>query len=250
MLALDLPARPWIVGHRGVRGIVPENTVESVKEAVAQKADMVELDLQLSKDERLVLYHDPMLRVTEEESKPVAQLTLEEIKRCRPVWGRQGQERAYQLSTLAEVLAAAPADLPLNLEIKRYGFGDEPGAFIGALAGAVDGREQILISSFVGRILTEVKEGLPELPLAPLGGVASRWDELVELARRLGAFSIHIHRRVARRLGREGLFDKREAQERPILAYTVNDAADGRRLVRYGLAGLFTDHPGALRDQL
>ena len=62
MLALDLPAPPWIVGHRGVRGSAPENTVEAMLQAVSQGADMVELDLQLTSDGRWVVFHDATRR--------------------------------------------------------------------------------------------------------------------------------------------------------------------------------------------
>ena len=251
MTALDLPARPWVVGHRGVRGgAVPENTVASVLEAVAQKADMVELDLQLTSDKRLVVHHDPLLPISEEESKPVGELTVEQVKRCRTVWKKSGEVRPYEVPTLDEVLAAAPADLPLNLEIKEYGFGDEPGVFVGALATAIAGREQILISSFEPSVLTEVTKGLPDLPLAPLGGLGSKWQEIVELARDLEAFSIHLHHLVAWRLDRDGLLEKPQAKERPILAYTVNSASEARRLLRSGLAGVITDRPGELRARL
>ena len=108
MPALDLPAPPWIVGHRGVRGAVPENTVDSVREAVAQRADMVELDLQLTADKRLVVHHDLAVKISDEESKPVGRATLEEIKRCRQVRKHKGQDLAYEIPTLDEVLALFP----------------------------------------------------------------------------------------------------------------------------------------------
>jgi glycerophosphoryl diester phosphodiesterase len=250
MLALDLPARPWIVGHRGVREEAPENTVASLRAAVAQKADMVELDLQLTNDDQLVLFHDPSIRVAKEKLEWVGRLTLEEIKRCRPVWGRKGQERAYEVSTLAEVLEAAPAGLPLNLEIKGYEGGKQAAVLADALAEAIAGREQILVSSFNGPVLAEVKKRLPDLPLAPLGGLTARWEDLVGLARRLDAFSIHIDRRLAGALARKGSLDEPRAKERPVLAYTVNRATEARRLLRSGVAGFFTDHPGELRGHL
>ena len=250
MPGLGLPPPPWIVGHRGTREAVPENTVDSVLDAVAQKADMVELDLQLTRDGELVVHHDLAVRVSEQERLQVGRLTLEEVKRCRPVWRREGRESPYEIPTLGEVLAAAPAELPLNLEIKRYDRTADPAGIIEVLAAAIAGRERVLISSFDAPVLAGVRRRLPHIPLAPLGGRTAVWAELVGLARRLDAFSVHIHRSMAASLGRRGELETPAAKERPILAYTVNGAPEARRLLRLGVSGLFSDRPGELRDRL
>ncbi len=247
---LGLPPPPWIVGHRGTSDAVPENTVESLRQAVAQKADMVELDLQLTRDGELVVHHDLAISISEKERRPVGHMTLEEVKRCRPVWKREGQALAYEIPTLGEVLAAAPAELPLNLEIKRYDPGADPARLIETLAEAIAGRDRVLVSSFDRPVLAEIRRRMPELPLAPLGGRTAEWAELVELGRRLDAFSIHIHRSLAASLGRRGELEPPAAKERPILAYTVNTVPEARRLLRLGVSGLFTDRPGELRDRL
>ncbi|MFQ5350776.1 MAG: glycerophosphodiester phosphodiesterase, partial [Thermoanaerobaculia bacterium] len=204
MPELDLPEPPWIVGHRGVGGDVPENTVESVLEAAAQKADMVELDLQLTGDSELVVYHDLAVRLSDERSKPVTRLTREERRRARLIWKPRGVAVEYRIPTLAEVLEAAPAELPLNLEIKRWDRRIDPGEMLDQLGEAIAGRVGILVSSFDWTILPEVREKIPGLPLAPLGGRGAEWDEIVELARRLDAFSIHLNRHLATALGRRG----------------------------------------------
>ena len=250
MPGLGLPQPPWIVGHRGTRDAVPENTAESLLDAVAQGADMVELDLQATRDGELVVHHDIALRVSEQEQRPVARMTLDEVKRCRPVWRRAGRESVYEVPTLDEVLAAAPAELPLNLEIKRYDRTIGPTGLIEALAGSIAGRDRALVSSFDAAVLTEIRRRLPDLPLAPLGGRTAVWVDLVELARQLDAFSVHIHRSLAASLGRRGELERPAARERPILAYTVDSAPEARKLLRLGVSGLFADRPGELRKRL
>jgi glycerophosphoryl diester phosphodiesterase len=250
MWRLDLPAPPWIVGHRGVRGPVPENTVGSVLEAVAQGADMVELDLQLTADGRLVVHHDREVSASLGESVVVSRSSLAELRRSRPGWWSGGRRRSYRMPTVEEVLAAAPAGLPLNLELKRYDVPDDPSGMVTALAERIAGRRQILVSSFDHRLLLAVRERLPDLPLAPLGGRRADWTGLVELAERLDAFSIHVHRQLALTLGAEGRLGEPESRTRPILAYTVNRPATARRLSGLGLSGFFSDRPGALRAKL
>ena len=247
---LGLPPPPWIVGHRGTREAVPENTVESLLDAVEQGADMVELDLQATRDGELVAYHDLAVRVSERESRPLGHMTLEEVKRCRPVWHRAGRQTRYRIPTLGEVLAAAPPDLPLNLEIKRYDRAADPAGLISALEHTIAGRDGIVVSSFDATVLAGIRDRLPDLALAPLGGRTAVWAELVEQARRLDAFAVHIHRSLAASLGKSGKLEAPAARERPILAFTVNSALEARRLFEVGVSGLFTDHPGALRDRL
>ena len=147
-------------------------------------------------------------------------------------------------------MAAAPAELPLNLEIKRYDLGEDPAELIDTLAKTIAGRAGVLLSSFDWPVLGEVRKRLPCLPLAPLGGLTANWDDLVEMARLLDAYSIHIHRGLAAGLGRQGLLDEPAAKERPILVYTVNRVAEAETLLGFGVAGFFTDRPGELREQL
>lgn len=250
MQSLDLPERPWIVGHRGVRETVPENTVESVREAVTQRADMVEIDLQLTRDRQLVVFHDRTIALDDGQVAPLGRLTLSEIRRCRPLWRSGGLSRPYTVPALAEILAAVPANLPLNLELKQYADSEEPAALVEALAAGIDGRGQILVSSFDAALLIEARKRLPDLPLAPLGGRDARWDDLAALARRLDGFSIHIHHQLAQTLADRGRLSEPGARERPIVVYTVNETEQAARLLEAGVAGLFTDRPGALRAGL
>ncbi len=247
---LGLPEPPWIVGHRGVRGAAPENTVASVLEAVAQRADMVELDLQLSVDGALIVHHDRAVRVAGRASKPFGQATLAEIRRWRPRGGDGGNADGELIPTLEDILAAAPPELPLNLEIKRHDSEVDPGPLIEALARAVAGRERVLVSSFDWPVLARVRGRLPGVAVAPLGGRDAVWEELVEAARGLDAFSVHIHRQLAASLGGRGRLGEAGSGARPILVYTVNQGREARRLLRYGVSGFFTDRPAELRAEI
>ena len=80
MILLDPRARP-VIGHRGNRAHAPENTVESLREAVALGVDAVEFDLRVSRDGVLVVMHDETLGRTTDGSGPVALRTVAELKR-------------------------------------------------------------------------------------------------------------------------------------------------------------------------
>jgi glycerophosphoryl diester phosphodiesterase len=79
MILLDPRARP-VIGHRGNRAHAPENTLESLREAVALGVDAVEFDLRVSRDGSLVVMHDETLDRTTNGSGPVALRTVTELK--------------------------------------------------------------------------------------------------------------------------------------------------------------------------
>lgn len=227
---LDRPP-PWIVGHRGVAAEALENSLPSFELAIEQGADMIELDVQLTADGELVVFHDWSLErlaggpeVVEDE--PRERLTA----------------RMPELCTLARILDALPARVPLNVELKRRRA--EPEALARALAAALGDRPGVLLSSFDWTLLETIRARLPERPLAPLGDRSP--GELLAAADRLRAWSVHCHHALAS----AELVAAAARRERPVLVYTVNDAGVARELFERGVAGVFTDSAGRLRREL
>ncbi|MBX9940537.1 MAG: hypothetical protein K2Y32_14855 [Candidatus Obscuribacterales bacterium] len=108
-----------LIGHRGVPALAPENTIESFKLAFDQGADIVEMDVRLSRDNQVVVIHDSDLRRTAGVSKRVSELTLQQIQQLNaghdhPNW-RQGN---CKIPSLREVFELFPDKL-LAIEIKE-----------------------------------------------------------------------------------------------------------------------------------
>ncbi len=239
---LQLPPQPWIVGHRGASGEAPENTLVSLRRAADQGADLVEVDLQLSRDGFLIAFHDWDLKPLTGIRGVVEELTRAELCRTPVTLHPGGESRPTPIADLGEVLSELPDELPLNLELKRRRA--EPEAIVHSLGRALSHREQVLVSSFDWPLLAEVRRQIPGLPVAPLAKKGAR--ALLAAAKELAAYSIHCHRRLASRL----LIRTAAAAGRPTLAYTVNQKDEARRLLARGAAGLFTDFPGRLRREL
>ena len=72
---------PWIVGHRGYRARYPENTLTGFEAAVSAGVAMIELDVMLARDRRIMVIHDPVLDRTTNGHGNVADKTLPELKR-------------------------------------------------------------------------------------------------------------------------------------------------------------------------
>ncbi len=125
MILLDPRARP-VIGHRGNRAHAPENTLESLRQAVALGVDAVEFDLRVSRDGALVVIHDETLDRTTNGSGPVALRTLTELKgldagaRFTPDEGRTfpWRGRGVRVSTFDEIIESLPRELPCIIELK------------------------------------------------------------------------------------------------------------------------------------
>ena len=72
---------PLIIGHRGAKGIAPENSLSGFKKAVELGTDAVELDVHLSKDNQLVVFHDMDLKRLTGQKILIKQLTFRELKK-------------------------------------------------------------------------------------------------------------------------------------------------------------------------
>lgn len=109
--------RPFVVAHRGAPLQEPENTLRSFLLARLQGADALETDLRFTRDDELILFHDPTLERMTEGSGLVREHTLAAIKQLRTRRPDGGLADA-PVPTLAELIAATGGQVPLLLELK------------------------------------------------------------------------------------------------------------------------------------
>ncbi len=138
--------RMWIVGHRGVRALEPENTMRSFKRAIELGVDGIETDVQVTKDGALVLMHDHTVDRTTNGTGRVDSLSLQEL---RALDAGQG-EKVPLLSEFLDLVRGS--DLMLNVEMKDY----TPEALERTVQMLKDYRldEQSVIACFDSRVTT------------------------------------------------------------------------------------------------
>ena len=109
-----------ILGHRGARGHAPENTMASFQAALDMGADGIELDVQMTKDGKVVVCHDHSLERTSNGSGWLVEHTREELRALDFGSWFSPQFAGEKIPTLREVLQwAAPTRLIVNVEIKH-----------------------------------------------------------------------------------------------------------------------------------
>lgn len=123
-ILLEAEARP-VIGHRGNRAHAPENTIESLAQAVAAGADAIEFDVRFTADGIPVVHHDPTVDRTTDGRGEIARMTFAELKKLdagssfTTDGGRTFPYRGkgHRIPSLDEVIEAFPST-PLMIEIK------------------------------------------------------------------------------------------------------------------------------------
>lgn len=127
----DVPPRlPWagkfpvlVIAHRGFSGAAPENTLAAFKKAIDAGADMVELDVHLSKDGHVVVIHDDTLDRTTNGKGNVASYTLSQLSEFDAGSWFNPRFSGERIPTLQEVLNLARGRIPVHIEIKKGDLG-------------------------------------------------------------------------------------------------------------------------------
>ncbi|APW99517.1 glycerophosphodiester phosphodiesterase [Halobiforma lacisalsi AJ5] len=136
-----------LIAHRGFAATAPENTIAAVRSAAA-RADAVEFDVRRCGSGELVVVHDETIDRVTEGTGPVAEKSLEELKRYTVL---DSEER---IPTLEEMLAAVPDTVEINLEMKSSGIAAD---VLDALTDAgLDNR--VVTTSFLESELRAIRE--------------------------------------------------------------------------------------------
>ena len=287
-------------GHRGTRGLAPENTLAAFRKALAIGVTTLETDLALTRDGVLVLSHDPQLNpdlVRGPDGKWIAgqgpairALDLAEVRRfdvgrLNPdsrysvQWREQQPADGERIPTLEELFAllrASGSQARLNLETKvTPTIGEDapdPASFARVAVEAVRAAgfaQRTTIQSFDWRTLVEVRRIAPEIPTAcltidsrgmntvqPGPDGASPWhaglraaDHGGSLPRLVRAAGCATWSMFWRNLNPELVAEARSLGLK-VLPWTVNEPADMRRLIDWGVDGIITDYPDRLRALL
>lgn len=268
---------PLVIAHRGARAHAPENTLEAAALGHAHHADLWELDVNRTRDGKLVVIHDDTLpRTTDVEAHAVfaarppfrvCDFTLEELRALdagswylhKDPYGRvaagevdavtQQSYRGIRIPTLEEALRLTrDRDWCVNVEIKDlegYAGHDTVTAEVLDLIRRMDMVEQVLLSSFQHRYLREAHTLLPELPTGALVEKV-RPHNPVELCRKLHAVAYHPDQHI---LAPGDLAALRDAGIRTNI-WTVNDMDTAMQLVAEGATGIITDYPAACLARL
>lgn len=261
-------------GHRGARGLMPENTIPAMIKAIDLDVHTLEMDVVISKDKQVVVSHDPyfnsaistkpdgsFLKSGEEKSFVLYQMNYEEIrkwdvgKKGHPMFPRQERLAAHKplLAELVDsvetyVSAQKRSKVWYNIETKSSVNGDgrlnpSPAEFVDLLMQVVYSKKieaRTVVQSFDIRTLQVLHEKYPKTTTAFLLETSKAAD-LEGNIKKLG-FIPSIYSPEFRSVTPEMIKACRDKGMR-IIPWTVNDAGEIKRLKEMGVDGIISDYP-------
>jgi glycerophosphoryl diester phosphodiesterase len=217
------------IGHRGARGHEPENTLLSVRTALALGASWIEVDVYAVEGE-LVVIHDDRLERTTNGSGYVMEHSLESLRALDAGKGER-------IPTLDEIFDEVGDRAGVIVELKGPGSAAPTCALLDRRFAAGLSRESVIVSSFDHRMLALVREHDRSIRLGAL--MVGLPVTNAAFAENLGAWSVHpsldfVDAEFVDDAHRRGLL---------VYVFTVNHPDDIDRMRRLGVDGVFTDYP-------
>ncbi|MHC4072718.1 MAG: glycerophosphodiester phosphodiesterase family protein [Planctomycetota bacterium] len=239
-----------IIAHRGASYIAPENTMASVMLGWEKGAD-VEVDVYLSSDNRIVAIHDASTKRTAVTDVNVAETTSGELRKLDVGSFKSQRFAGEQIPFLADIVETIPAKRKLYVEIKC---GKEILPFLHKLIVESGKMSRIVIIGFDLETVTASKQ-LIDVPTYWLKGTrkdkeTEEWiphdPQLVQTALERGLDGMDVHYAGVTK----EFVDAATTTGQKLYVWTVDDPQEAVRLAELGVAGITTNRPGWLAEQL
>ena len=240
--------KPLVIAHRGDSRHFPENTSSSFRSAIEKGAQMIECDVQLSRDRVPMIIHDPSLDRTTNGTGKIGEETFDELLKLDCGSWFSESFHGETILSLQQMLERFSGQILLNLEIKKESVESEMKAdgieaLVCNMVHDYGFQDRVLISSFHHVCLKRVKEHDDSLPVAPLLDTPKTFSELQMMYKDHDAFSIHMDEKHLER----NLIQKMKESGIPLLCYTVNDLERKQELTEWGITGIISDDTTMLK---
>jgi glycerophosphoryl diester phosphodiesterase len=243
---------PLIIAHRGDSANRPENTIAACKQAIGVGADVIEVDVQLSKDGHVLVIHDVSVNRTTDGTGSVREMTLAEVKKLTAgnpkKFGTQYKDE--KVPTLGELLDAIRGKAKhLLVEIKHDSVETvgEEGIEAKVVAEIQKRRmeKDVSVISFERRSLVRCQKLAPEIRRGHIFNKADVADVLGQ-AMETGSDLVMPEKGMLSEELREGT----DAAGLKVATWVIDDPAELRALSHFDLYGVGSNCPGVLIDAL
>jgi len=244
-IGFQVSSQQMFIAHRGASYLAPENTVAAANLAWELGADAVEVDVHLSKDNRVMVIHDKDTKKTCSGKKNLViaktpSILLRDLD--AGIW--KGEEfKGEKIPFLREIIETVPEGKTLVVEIKC---GSEVLPAIQRCVERSGKLEQIVFISFGWETIVDTKEQFPGNKCYWLSALKPGLKKKIRQAAELGLEGINL---------RHSIIDKNMvalAQENnlEVLTWTVDDPEEAKRLTDLGVTGITTNRPKWMKEEM
>jgi glycerophosphoryl diester phosphodiesterase len=229
-----------VTAHRGAASDAPENTLASIRAALDQGADWVEIDVQETADGEVVVIHDSDFMKIAGKPLKVWDATVEDLAGL-DIGSWFGPDfSAERVPTLREVLDIVRDRATLTIELKYYGHDEQLEQRVVDLVEAAGMADQVAVISLKYPALEKIRELRPAWPTGLL--TARALGDLTSVDTDFLAVNTAIATRAFIR--------RAHAAGKKVFVWTVNDAVTMSIMAGRGADGLITDYPAVARQVL
>ena len=237
---VQAPDRAEVIGHRGAAALRPENTMASVRKAIEDGADWVEIDVQETADDVVIVAHDSDFMKLAGVDLKVWDATMEDIAQI-DIGSWFGPEYAEERTpTLREVLEAAKGKSKVIIELKYYGHDVDLENRVAALVEEMGMQDDIATMSLKYPAVQKMKSIRPDWRAGVLAATAV--GNLTGLEGDFVAVNASMATpRLVRSVQEAG---------KDIYVWTINDPLQMSAMASMGVDGLITDRPAMANEVL
>lgn len=231
------------IAHRGASGYAPENTIAAFDKAVQMKADYIEIDVQRSKDGKLVVIHDTTVDRTTEGTGYVKDLTFDQLRSLDAGSWKGEQFVGEKIPTFDEILDRYRGKIGILIELKS------PELYPGieeSVAKELKERylhlpqdEKIIIQSFNFESMKKMDALLPYVPIGVL--TSSSTDTTEQALKEFSAYADYFNPSYG--IVTKDLVNQVHSQGMKISSWTVRSQEAADFLLSMDVDGIITDYP-------
>ncbi len=229
-----------VIAHRGAAGRAPENTLASVRAAIEDRADWVEIDVQETLDGEVVVVHDSDFMKLAGNPTKVWNATLEQLTAI-DIGSWFGPEYANErVPTLRNVLEVAKGQARVVIELKYYGHDQNLESRVADIVEEADMVDQVAVMSLKYDAVQKMKRLRPDWNVGLLSATA-----IGDLSKMDADFLA-----VSTSMASAGFIRRAHAAGKKVFAWTVNDPVTMSQVTSKGVDGVITDEPEMARRVL
>ncbi len=227
-----------IVAHRGAAGKAPENTLASIRQAIKDNTDWVEIDVQETIDGEVVVIHDSDFMKLASINLKVWDGTLEQIRDIDIGSWFDQKFSTERVPTLVEVLEEAKGKAGVVIELKYYGHDQQLEQRVVDIVEQLGMANEVAIMSLKYEGIQKIRALRPDwtiglLSAKAIGNLASLDVDFLA---------------VAQGMATPGFVRRSHEQGKQVFVWTINDAVTLSRMMSLGVDGVITDEPALARE--
>ncbi|MEF9951985.1 MAG: glycerophosphoryl diester phosphodiesterase membrane domain-containing protein [Clostridium sp.] len=236
-LSSAIPRKVEVTAHRGSSISAPENSKSAVELAILEGADYAEIDVMLTKDKHVVLFHDNNLKRIDGTERRIKDMTLKEVRGVDNGSYFSKEYKGEKIPTLKEILELAKGSIKLNIELKTVSSNDQLPEEVAKVIKEAKMDKQVVVSSLDYDALKVFKTCLPVVDVGYI--VTFGFGDLTKLDVDFLSMEYGM-------VSKKRIYDLHSIGKK-VHVWTLNTVGEVEKAIEMGVDNIITDNPSMVK---